>query len=85
MLCLSAHLQCTCISLSLNLFYHAATPECPDPWIAEGNNCYLFSDQTLPWLDAKIACEVREHRSPFSSLCLLNDKLKAYMKLYLLH
>lgn len=43
-------LSCLCLVLA---------PECPDPWVPMGNECYLFSKaDRLSWLDAKIYCEV---------------------------
>ena len=53
---LSYHIDSLHVLFTWRLF--SAAPECPEPWIPESNNCYLFSSESLPWLDARIACEV---------------------------
>ncbi|XP_060590990.1 killer cell lectin-like receptor subfamily E member 1, partial [Ruditapes philippinarum] len=32
-------------------------PDCPDNWITYGQSCYLFSNESLIWSDARIRCE----------------------------
>ncbi|XP_060590987.1 serine-rich adhesin for platelets-like [Ruditapes philippinarum] len=32
-------------------------PDCPDNWITYGQSCYLFSNESLIWTDARIRCE----------------------------
>ncbi|XP_067932128.1 contactin-like [Watersipora subatra] len=34
----------------------SVVPECPFPWVSQGNKCYLFSKDPLPWIDAEIHC-----------------------------